>query len=106
MHESVAATLEVTNTFGLHLRAASTLAQVARQFTSIITVEHGNQEVNARSVLGLAMLRVVHGTKLKIAIRGSDAAAAFEAIKLIFEQRFYEGEHLIDSTANQHGLDP
>jgi len=93
MHESVAATLEVTNTLGLHLRAASTLAQIAREFTSIITVEHGIQKVNARSVLGLVMLRVVHSTKLKIEIHGSDAAAAFEAIKLIFEQRFNEGEH-------------
>ena len=86
----LAATLEIKNKLGLHLRAASTLAQIAKGFQSAITVGHGDQEVNARSVIQLMMLGAAHGTKLKIKIQGPDAAAAMAAIKSIFEQRFNE----------------
>ena len=87
---SLAATLEVKNKLGLHLRAASTLAQVAKDFTSTILIGHGNQEVNARSVIQLMMLGAAHGSKLKIKVQGSDASEALAAIKSIFEQRFNE----------------
>jgi phosphotransferase system HPr (HPr) family protein len=86
----LAATLEIKNKLGLHLRAASTLAQIAKEFQSAITVGHGDQEVNARSVIQLMMLGAAHGTKLKIKIQGPDAVAAMAAIKSIFEQRFNE----------------
>jgi phosphocarrier protein HPr len=86
----LAATLEIKNKLGLHLRAASTLAQIAKEFQSSITVGHGDQEVNARSVIQLMMLGAAHGTKVKIKIQGPDAATAMAAIKSIFEQRFNE----------------
>jgi phosphotransferase system HPr (HPr) family protein len=86
----LAATLEIKNKLGLHLRAASTLAQIAKEFQSAITIGHGDQEVNARSVIQLMMLGAPHGTKLKIKIQGPDAVAAMAAIKSIFEQRFNE----------------
>lgn len=86
----LAATLEIKNKLGLHLRAASTLAQIAKEFQSAITIGHGDQEVNARSVIQLMMLGAAHGSKLKIKIQGPDAAAAMAAIKSIFEQRFNE----------------
>jgi phosphotransferase system HPr (HPr) family protein len=86
----LAATLEIKIKLGLHLRAASTLAQIAKEFQSAITIGHGDQEVNARSVIQLMMLGAAHGTKLKIKIQGPDAVAAMAAIKSIFEQRFNE----------------
>jgi phosphotransferase system HPr (HPr) family protein len=87
---SLVATVIVKNHQGLHLRAASALVQVTKDFTSSITVIYGNQEVNARSVIQLILLRASYGAKLKIKVDGPDAAAALAAIRSIFEQRFNE----------------
>lgn len=72
------------------MRAASVLSQIAKEFQSTITVSHGGQEANARSVIQLMTLGAAHGAKLKIKIQGPDEAAAMMAIKSIFEQRFNE----------------
>jgi phosphocarrier protein HPr len=87
---SFSATLEVKNKLGLHLRAASTLATVAKQFISTITIGHGGEEVNARSVIKLMTLGAAHGSKLKVKVNGPDAEKALAAIKSIFEERFNE----------------
>ncbi|HEX4211264.1 MAG TPA: HPr family phosphocarrier protein, partial [Candidatus Binataceae bacterium] len=70
----LAATLEIKNKLGLHLRAASVLSQIAKEFQSTITVSHGGQEANARSVIQLMTLGAAHGAKLKIKIQGPDEA--------------------------------
>ena len=83
-------TLEIKNRLGLHLRAASTLAQALRQFSSAVTLSNGMQEVNARSVTSLMMLGAAQGTKLKARAEGSDAQEALSAVKSLFESRFGE----------------
>jgi phosphocarrier protein len=83
-------TLEIKNRLGLHLRAASTLAQALRQFSSAVTLSNGAQQVNARSVTSLMMLGAGLGTKLKARAEGSDAQEALSALKSLFEARFGE----------------
>jgi phosphocarrier protein HPr len=83
-------TLEIKNRLGLHLRAASTLAQALRQFSSAVTLSNGAQQVNARSVTSLMMLGAGQGTKLKVRAEGSDAQEALSALKSLFESRFGE----------------
>jgi phosphotransferase system HPr (HPr) family protein len=87
---AVSATLEVKNKLGLHLRAASTLAQVAKAFESSVMLSNGTQEVSARSVIQIMMLGAAQGAKLKVKVQGADAPAAMAAIKGIFDQRFNE----------------
>ena len=84
------ATLEIKNRLGLHLRAASTLADTVKRFTATVTLISGRQEVNARSVTQLIMLGAGQGTKLKVKVEGPDAAAAMTAIKSLFDARFGE----------------
>jgi phosphotransferase system HPr (HPr) family protein len=84
------ATLEIKNRLGLHLRAASALADTVKQFSSTVTLVLGGQEVNARSVTQLIMLGAGQGTKLKVRVEGPDAPAAMTAIKSLFDQRFGE----------------
>ena len=50
------ATLEIKNRLGLHLRAASTLAETVKKFNATVTLGSGEQAVNARSVTNLIML--------------------------------------------------
>jgi len=84
------ATLEIKNRLGLHLRAASTLADTVKNFNATVTLGSGAQAINARSVTNLIMLGAGHGTKLKIKVEGPEAHAAMIAIKALFEQRFNE----------------
>ncbi len=88
--KAVEATLEIKNRLGLHLRAASVLAQTAKQFESAITLRIGEHEANARSVTQLIMLGAAQGAKVKVAIEGADAAAAAGAIRNLFEDGFGE----------------
>ncbi len=83
-------TLEIKNRLGLHLRAASTLADTVKKFDATVTLGSGKQAVNARSVTNLIMLGAGQGTKLKIKVEGPDARAAMAAITDLFEQRFNE----------------
>jgi len=83
-------TLEIKNRLGLHLRAASTLADTVKKFNSTVTLGSGKHAVNARSVTNLIMLGAGQGTKLKVKVEGPDAQAALSAIKELFEQRFNE----------------
>ena len=48
--------MEVKNKLGLHLRAASTLAQALGRFKASITLIRGKEQVNAKSVTALMML--------------------------------------------------
>ncbi len=84
------ATVDVKNRLGLHLRAASSLAQVVGRFTSQITIARGKNQVNARSVTGLMMLGAEKGVKLKVRAEGDDAREALKAIQTLFEERFGE----------------
>ncbi|HEY1849394.1 MAG TPA: HPr family phosphocarrier protein [Candidatus Binataceae bacterium] len=84
------ATLEIKNRLGLHLRAASTLAETIKKFNATVTIGNGGQAINARSVTNLIMLGAGQGTKLKVKAEGPDAQAAMNAIKELFEQRFNE----------------
>jgi phosphotransferase system HPr (HPr) family protein len=86
----VEATFEVKNRLGLHLRAASTLAQSLKQFDSAVTLSNGRHEVNARSVTSLMTLGAGQGTKLKIKAEGSDEQATMATIKSLFEDGFGE----------------
>jgi phosphocarrier protein HPr len=84
------ATVEIKNRLGMHLRAASTLAQTAARFKSQISIIKGKNKVNARSVTGLMMLGAAIGTKLKVRAEGEDAKEALRAIQQLFEDRFGE----------------
>ena len=87
---SVEATVEIKNRLGLHLRAASTLAQSLKPFDSSVTLSNGAHQANARSVTSLIMLGAATGSKLQAKAEGPDAEAALAAVKSVFEQGFGE----------------
>ncbi len=84
------ATVEVKNRLGLHLRAASTLAEMVGKFRATVNITDGKTQVNARSVTGLIMLGAGKGTKLKVKAEGADAREAVAAVRALFDNRFGE----------------
>jgi phosphotransferase system HPr (HPr) family protein len=83
-------TVEIRNRLGLHLRAASTLAQSLKPFESSVTLTRGRQHANAKSVTSMIMLGAGSGTKLKVKVEGPDADEALAALREQFEQGFGE----------------
>ena len=84
------ATVEVRNRLGLHLRAASALAQTAARFASQVMIGRGKNLVNAKSMTSLMMLGAGQGSRLKVRAEGADAREALKAVQELFDDRFGE----------------
>lgn len=84
--------IEITNKYGLHARASTRLAQLAQSYHSNILISRvtGDQEVDAKSVLGILSLGAEHGEVVRIRISGTDAQDAMEAVTRLFRNRFDE----------------
>ena len=68
--------LIVKNKQGLHARPAALFVQVANKFDARITVKHGKEEVNGKSVMGILMLGAGKGSQIVIEAEGDDAHKA------------------------------
>ena len=84
--------LPIINKLGLHLRAAAELVKVSNKFKSQIFINHGIQNVNAKSLMGLMTLAAAKGTELEFMAEGDDAKEALTALKQLFANKFGEKE--------------
>lgn len=78
---------KVKNKNGIHLRLAGELVKAATRFRSSIKVSKNGQEVDAKSILGVAGLGAECGAELEFKIEGADEQQALA--------------HLIDLVDNQ-----
>jgi len=83
--------VKITNKLGLHARAAAKLVHTANAFTSEVFIGGDQEEVNAKSILGLLTLAASKGTSLTVRADGPDEAEAVRALVLLFEDKFGEG---------------
>lgn len=84
--------LTIANEVGLHARPAALFVQEASKFKSEVSVRNGEQEVNAKSILGVLMLGADQGCVITVTAEGEDAEAALEAIKALHSNNFGEKE--------------
>ena len=84
--------MEIINKLGLHARAAALLVQESSKFDSEIDIEYRDQEVNAKSILGVMMLAVSKGNVIVVKADGPDEEEALDAIETLIADRFGEGE--------------
>lgn len=85
-------TLTIINKLGLHARAAAKFANTAARFSSQIKVGLNGKLIDAKSVMSLMLLAANQGTQIQLQIDGSDEQAAMEAIELLINDYFGEGE--------------
>lgn len=83
-------TCEIVNSKGLHVRAATMVAQLAATFSSTITIEHAGERANAKSVMNLLLLTAPMGASVRIAADGDDALDALSAIRDLIKGGFGE----------------
>jgi phosphocarrier protein len=83
--------VQVTNSLGLHARAAARFVHLANTFQSKITVAKDSVRVDGKSMLGLLTLAAPKGARLRLAADGADESAAVEALAALVRERFGEG---------------
>ena len=79
---------KLINRYGFHIRPSTTFAELARKYSSIITVTANGKTTDAKSPLGLMQLSVRQGTVIKIFACGDDAAIAVQALQDHVDSRF------------------
>lgn len=81
----------IVNALGLHARAAAQLVKLANRFQSDVYVVKDEQEVNAKSIMGVLMLAATQGSAITVRAEGNDAEPALKAIGELVKTGFGEG---------------
>ncbi len=84
--------LEIINKLGLHARASTKLTQTASKFSSEVWIERNGRRVNAKSIMGVMMLAAAKGAIVTVEASGPDEAEAINALTVLIEDYFGEGE--------------
>ena len=84
--------LKIINRHGLHARPAAQFVKIAGKFKSDIKVIKDGLEVNGKSIMGIMMLAAEPGSDIVVFIEGEDEKEAFDALKELISQKFYEDE--------------
>jgi phosphocarrier protein HPr len=80
----------VTNSLGMHARAAARFAHLASRYQANVTVARGPRVVDGKSILGLLLLSAGQGTDVTISADGPDAEAAVAALGALVDGGFDE----------------
>lgn len=82
--------VKILNEQGLHARPASIFVKTANKFKSSITIIHGADVANAKSIINIMSLGLSKNEEIKIIVEGTDEKEAIEALKLLVESKFGE----------------
>lgn len=84
--------IEIRNKLGLHARAAAKLVHTAARYRSDVRVRKGDEEVDAKSILGVLLLAAAKGSSVTITADGDDELEAIDSIENLIETKFDEVE--------------
>ena len=82
--------LTIINKLGIHARPAAQFVKLASSFDADIVVEKDGEEVDGKSILGLMMLAVGHGSKITVTAEGKDEQQALYAVGNVGGRKFEE----------------
>jgi len=82
--------VEIVNRLGLHARAAAKLVHTAGGFRSRVTLMKDDEEVDAKSILGILLMAAAQGSHLTLRCEGQDEEDAMRAITGLIGNRFDE----------------
>lgn len=82
--------VEIVNRLGLHARAAAKLVHLAGGYDADVELVRDDEQVDAKSILGILMLAAPEGTSLTIRCEGQDEGEACEAVADLFARGFDE----------------
>jgi len=82
--------LTIQHAAGLHARPAALFVQTANKYKSIIKVQHGEREANAKSIMGILTLGASQGAVVTVRAEGEDAAQALDGLRELVASNFGE----------------
>ena len=82
--------LEIINKLGLHARAAAKFVTTASAYEANVYLEHDEQKVNGKSIMGVMMLAAAKGSQLELYVDGVDEEQAAKALIELIQNRFDE----------------
>ena len=80
----------VNNRAGIHARPAAMIVQTASRYESKIMLGKADEEINAKSIMGIITLGAGYDTVLTLKVEGPDEQEAADALGNLFENRFQE----------------
>lgn len=80
----------IKNRAGIHARPAALLVQRANQYSSQILIKKGDNQINAKSIMGILALGASYNSVLELIVEGDDENQALEALVTLFNNRFEE----------------
>lgn len=83
---------EIINKLGLHARAATKFANIAKRFEASIQVVLEEKSIDGKSIMSLMLLAASKGTRLTLQTEGPDEQTAMDALITLIENRFDEDE--------------
>ena len=90
--ELIFAEVVIPNRKGLHARASAQFVKCVGAFDAKVRVTREGHTVNGTSIMGLMTLAASQGQSILIEAEGREAAAALEALIVLVEGKFNEGE--------------
>ena len=78
----------VTNTLGMHARAAARFVRLAGRFASHVKVDRAGRTIDGKSIMGLLLLAAARGAEITISADGPDEDAAVAALIALVERGF------------------
>ncbi|MBL8142608.1 MAG: HPr family phosphocarrier protein [Acidobacteria bacterium] len=84
--------LVVSNTLGLHARAAAKFARLAGRFVASVKISRDGRQVDGKSILGLLVISAACGATLEVTADGPDELEAIAALSGLVERGFDDGE--------------
>jgi phosphocarrier protein len=72
----------IKDPIGIHARPAGELVKKFHEFSSVVTILHGNDSCDGKKLIALMKLRVKHGEDITIKVEGADEEKAIGEIKL------------------------
>ena len=84
--------ITISNKLGLHARASAKFTKLASSFQSDVFLTRKDRRVNAKSIMGVMMLAAGIGTEVEIETDGPDEQAAMDALTVLVNDKFGEGQ--------------
>jgi phosphotransferase system HPr (HPr) family protein len=82
--------LKISNSLGLHARAAGKIVALANQYESKLFLKKDEDEVDGSSILSILTLSCPKGTEVEVKIVGEDSEAFMESLTELFSNKFGE----------------
>lgn len=83
-------TVVIHNETGLHARPASMLVEEAENYESQVQIIYNDQEINAKSIMGIMSLGINQSEEITIAAEGEDEAEAVTGLVNLITTGFGE----------------